>query len=161
MMEAIYKKFSVEHNLKLGTPHKFSIMRYQKEIDRVEEWCNANYTTLHLMTSDKGKVTQNFFAQVASQIRNVFEVANRDAEIWIKAIVSPMEAQVREHQIQLKRRLESIKRIHQATDTLDERVKELSHIREGLEAQIKALETAAYAVTSSLDEASVGQEKIA
>ena len=39
--------------------------------------------------------------------------------------MSPLETQVREYQIQLKRRLESVKRIHQATDTLEDRVEEL------------------------------------
>jgi hypothetical protein len=36
MMEAIYKKFSVEHGLKLGTPVGFSLLRYEKEIDRLD-----------------------------------------------------------------------------------------------------------------------------
>jgi hypothetical protein len=46
-----------------------------------------------------------------------------------------MESQVREHQVQLRRRLESIKRIHQASDTLDERLKELQHVRDGVDEQ--------------------------
>jgi len=36
--------------------------------------------------------------------------------------MAPMETQVREHQLQLRRRLESIKRIHKATDTLEDRI---------------------------------------
>jgi prefoldin subunit 5 len=36
-----------------------------------------------------------------------------------------METQVREHKIQLKRRLESVSRIHAATETLDERIAEI------------------------------------
>jgi hypothetical protein len=39
MMEAIYKKFAVEHGLKLGAPIGFSLMRYSKEIDRIDQWC--------------------------------------------------------------------------------------------------------------------------
>ena len=53
--------------------------------------------------------------------------------------MAPMEAQVREHQIQLKRRLESIKRIHQATDTLEDRIKELEHAENALVLQIRAI----------------------
>jgi len=152
MMEAIYKKFSVEHNLKLGTPVNFSLMRYQKEIDRIEQWCLANYSTLQLMISDKNKMTQKFFDQVASRVRGIFELANADAETWLKAIVAPMEGQVREHQIQLKRRLESIKRIHQATDALEERIKELNHVNSGLLAQIDALEEMRKEVRHTLDQ---------
>jgi hypothetical protein len=54
--------------------------------------------------------------------------------------MSPMESQVREHQVQLRRRLESIKRIHHASDTLEERVNELEQIRDGIREQERNLE---------------------
>ncbi len=147
MMEAIYKKFSVEHGLKLGTPTGFSLIRYQKAIGRLEQWCNEHLNTMvQLMTHGKAVVTQKFFEEVATQVRHAFEHANRDAESWLKAVMSPMETQVREHQIQLKRRLESIKRIHQATDTLEDRIGELNHVEIELVTQINAIEKAANAV---------------
>jgi hypothetical protein len=47
MMEAIYKKFAVEHGLKLGTPTaSFSLLRYEKELDRLEAWCNTHLNTM-------------------------------------------------------------------------------------------------------------------
>jgi hypothetical protein len=45
MMEAIYKKFAVEHGLKLGAPASFSLIRYQKEIERLEQWCDTHLNT--------------------------------------------------------------------------------------------------------------------
>lgn len=141
MMEAIYKKFSVEHGLKLGTPAAFSLLRYEKELDRLEGWCNTHLNTMRsLLTTDKKHLTQRFFEEVALQVRRAFERANKDAETWLRAIMAPMETQVREHQIQLRRRLESIKRIHQATDTLEERISELESIEQSLLQQIQALE---------------------
>jgi hypothetical protein len=141
MMEAIYRKFSVEHGLKLGTPVGFSLIRYQKEIARLEHWCDTHLNTaFQLITQDKGSVTHKFFEEVAIQVRRAFDHANRDAESWLKAVMAPMETQVREHQIQLKRRLESIKRIHQATDTLEDRINELLHVENNLVSQLVALE---------------------
>ena len=93
-----------------------------------------------LLTHEKKNVTQKFFEEVAMQVRRAFEHANRDAEIWLRAIMAPMETQVREHQIQLKRRLESIKRIHQATDTLEDRISELENVEKTLLQQIFGLE---------------------
>ena len=152
MMEAIYKKFSVEHGLKLGTPTHFSLIRYEKEVDRLEQWCDTHLNTMfQLMTHEKNKLTEKFFEEVTVQVRRAFERANRDAESWLKAIMAPMETQVREHQIQLKRRLESIKRIHQATDTLEERITELTHVETGLLSQIHALENIGQDVRSALD----------
>ena len=92
-----------------------------------------------LLTHEKSQLTQRFFEEVAVQVRKTFEHANRDAESWLKAIMAPMEIQIREHQIQLKRRLESIKRIHQATDTLEERIEELVHVENGLVSQMQTL----------------------
>ena len=141
MMEVIYKKFAVEHGLKLGTPIAFSLRRYEKEIDRLDQWCDTHINTMfQLLTHEKSQLTQRFFEEVAVQVRKTFEHANRDAESWLKAIMAPMEIQIREHQIQLKRRLESIKRIHQATDTLEDRIRELESVDKDLLQQIHALD---------------------
>ncbi len=141
MMEAVYKKFAVEHGLKLGSPTSFSLLRYEKELDRLQAWCNDHLNPMvSLLTHDKKNITQKFFEEVAVQVRRAFEHANRDAEVWLRAVMAPMETQVREHQIQLKRRLESIKRIHQATDTLEDRITELDSVEKNLLQQIDALE---------------------
>ncbi len=141
MMSAVYKKFSVEHGLKLGAPTSFSLTRYQKDLDRLEYWCDTHLNTmLQLLLQGQGKVTQKFFDEVAHQVKRSFERANRDTESWLKALMSPMDTQIREHQAQLKRRLDSIKRIHEATDTLEERIGELEHTESDLLAQIQSLE---------------------
>lgn len=151
MMAAVYKKFAVEHGLKLGTPTTFSLLRYEKELDRLQAWCDAHLNTVvTLLTTDKKHITQKFFEEVAVQVRRAFERANKDAEVWLRAIMAPMETQVREHQIQLKRRLESIKRIHQATDTLEDRISELESVEKNLLQQIQSLEEIAGRVRETL-----------
>ncbi|EXI92592.1 MAG: putative GTPase [Candidatus Accumulibacter sp. BA-94] len=140
MMEAIHKKFSVEHGLKLGTPVGFSLLRYEKEMDRLDDWCQRHVSSMfQLLLHEKSQLMQRFFEEVAVQVRKTFERANRDAESWLKAIMAPLEIQIREHQIHLKRRLESIKRIHQATDTLEQRIDELQHVEDKLFQQMKSL----------------------
>jgi hypothetical protein len=37
MMEAMYERFSTEHGMKLAAPAPFSLLRYEKEIDRLEK----------------------------------------------------------------------------------------------------------------------------
>lgn len=160
MMAAVYKKFAVEHGLKLGAPTTFSLLRYEKELDRLQAWCDSHLNTMvSLLTTDKKHITQKFFEEVAVQVRRAFEHANKDAEIWLRAIMAPMETQVREHQIQLKRRLESIKRIHQATDTLEDRIAELESVEKNLLQQIQALEEIAGRVREMLLPLDVVQEQ--
>ena len=136
MLEAVYKKFVVEHGLTLAAPMSFSLNRYLKEVDRLDHWCDTHLSsTKALLTHDKRRVTQKFFDEIAVQIRRAFERANRDTESWLKAVMAPLEIQVREHQIQLRRRLENIKRIHQATESLEERINELRQLERQLTGQ--------------------------
>jgi chromosome segregation ATPase len=60
-------------------------------------------------------------------------------EVWLKAVMSPLETQVREHHIQLRRRLDSVRRIHRASDELESRILELEQSREALETQRQGL----------------------
>ena len=69
-----------------------------------------------------------------------YEAANRDTESWLKAVIAPMESQMREHHVQLKRRVESIKRIYQATDTLEERIADLEQVELSIRQQLAELD---------------------
>ena len=157
MLETMYKRFSVEHGLKLTPPEGFSTLRYEKEIDRLEGAFNRQINTaLTLVTTEKHTLTQKFFETVAVQARRTFEVANRDVEQWLRAVMSPLETQVREYQIQLKRRLESVKRIHEATDTLENRVEELKQGEEAVLALIAELEALERGIADALGVSDAG-----
>lgn len=140
MLTQMYKRFSVQHGLQLGAPKPFPMLRYRKEADRLEAGFNSQLNTLiTIVTTEKGALTQKFFETIAVQVRRIFEIANRDIEHWLRTIMAPLETQVREHQLQLKRRLESVKRIHHATDTLEDRIAELSQMDAVLVAQLQEL----------------------
>ncbi|MBU3735403.1 MAG: GTPase [Methylobacterium sp.] len=140
MMDAMYQKFSQEHGLRQVTPPAFSTLRYQKELAKLERAYKEHFNTaLNMITNEKMNLTSKFFETLASRVINVYEVANRDTENWLKAIIAPMESQVREHQLQLRRRMESIKRIYKATGTLEDRVAELEGIDKSIHAQMNDL----------------------
>ena len=152
MLDAMYKRFTVEHGLKLAAPTAFSTLRYEKEIERLEAAFNSQFNTvLTIVTTEKHTLTQKFFETVAVEARRTFEVANRDAEQWLRAVMAPLETQVREYQLQLKRRLESVKRIHQATDTLEDRVRELQQAEELFVRQLGQLDGLARRIERALD----------
>lgn len=140
MMQAMYKKFGGEFGLRLAAPVQFSMLRYLKEIDRVEESFNKRFGAMSMITEYKKGIATRFFGVVASRIQVAFEVANRDAEAWLKAVMNPLESQIKERQQQLRRRLDSIKRIHDATDTLEDRVQELRDTEAQMMAQVIALD---------------------
>ncbi|HNV88710.1 MAG TPA: dynamin family protein [Methylotenera sp.] len=140
MMDVMYDKFSKEHGLRKSEPPAFSTLRYQKELAKLERAYKEQFnTTFNMIANEKMTLTTKFFETLASRVIHVYEVANRDVENWLKAVIAPMESQVREHQLQLRRRLESIKRIYKATDTLEDRILELENIEKSIRAQMMDL----------------------
>jgi Dynamin family len=150
LMEGVYKKFQAEHGLTNVKPKAFSVMKYSRELKRLEEKHMQMLSGMSLIMSEQKTVIRKFFDSAVGKVRAIYAMTNRDADNWLKTIMSPMESQVREHQIQLRRRLESIKRIHKASDTLEDRMKELEHVREGIREQEKALENLVEQITKIL-----------
>jgi Dynamin family len=152
MMRAMYARFAKEHGLEPFNPPAFSVLKYQKEVERLERAYNTHFNTLWNMVSKaKFALMKRFFETVASRVKHVYVVANRDLEAWLKAVMSPLETQVREHHLQLRRRLDSIKRIHQASGELEDRVVELEQQEAAIRMQIKGLEFQLAGVDSIVD----------
>ena len=137
---AMYKKFSAEFGMRLAPAAPYSMLRYLKELERVEESFKKRFGALSMITSYEKTLTRQFFSVIAARIQQAFVIANRDAEGWIKAIMNPLEAQVKERQQQLRRRLDSVKRIHLATDTLSARLSELSQAETAMMQQVLFLD---------------------
>ncbi|UCH52793.1 MAG: dynamin family protein [Pseudomonadota bacterium] len=150
MMEGVYRKFQEEYGLTNLRPGSFSVLRYIREIKRLQTKHDQFMSGLTLVFTEQKALTRRFFESTVAKIRAIYKMANRDADNWLKNIMAPMETQVREHQIQLRRRLESIKRIHQASDTVEDRIKELEQIRDGIRAQEQGLNDRVEAVMQLL-----------
>lgn len=140
MMNGVYRKFQEDHGLVKIKMSGFSVIRYLREIKRLESRHEQFMKGLSLVLTEQRALTKKFFESSVAKVRAIYRMANRDAEQWLKSIMAPMESQVREHQILLRRRLESIKRIHQASDTLENRIGELEQIRDDIRAQESSLE---------------------
>jgi hypothetical protein len=139
MMTVMYRKFSTEHGLALSTPMPFSLDKYRKEIAMIEGVYQKQFGTAVLMTTPQVVLMQKFFDSIASRVKQTFLLANRDVEAWLKVVMAPLEAQIREHKGQLKRRRQSIERIHVATDGLEEKVASLEKMQAELEVQRRTL----------------------
>jgi chromosome segregation ATPase len=139
-MRVMYARFAHENGLETYVPPQLSVLKYLKEIERMERAYNTHFNTLWNMVSKaKYPLMKQFFETIASRARHIYKVANRDVEAWLKAVMSPLETQVREHHMQLRRRLDSVRRIHRASDELESRILELEQSREALESQRQGL----------------------
>jgi hypothetical protein len=151
MMAAMYQKFSEEYGLAAINPPSHSLRKYRKEIARLERMFDERFNTVFkMLTLKQSSITARFFETLAKEVVQVFELANRETEAWLKALIAPMETQVREHKSQLKRRIESVSRIHTATGTLDERIQELEALSESAADHINDLARANQQIIAAL-----------
>ena len=140
MMTVMYRKFSTEHGLALSSPMPFSLDKYRNEIALIESIYHKQFGATTLMTAPKVVLMQKFFDSIASRVKQSFLQANRDVEAWLKVVMAPLEAQINEHKLQLKRRRQSIERIHVATESLEEKVASFEQLQAELEGQKKQLQ---------------------
>jgi len=152
MMEGMYRKLNQEHGINLVAIPPFSILRYRKELQRLKDTYERHFNNFYtFLTTEQYTLTSRFFETLASRVVQVFEILNRDVENWLKALMSPMEGQVREHQMQLRRRLESVKRIHKAVDTLEDRISELENMHMEVVRQVAELANLSRRVRKNLE----------
>ncbi len=139
MMGVMYRRFASEHGLALALPRPFSLQRYRDEIAGIEAVYLRQFGTTTLLTTSRVVLMEKFFDTIASRVRACFHAANDDAEVWLKAIMAPLEAQIRQHKEQLKHRLASIQRIHDATDSLEQKIAAFEASQQALAQQKRQL----------------------
>jgi hypothetical protein len=151
MMESMYRKFSTEHGLALAMPMTLSLNRYRDEIDAIEAIYQKQFGTATLLITSRGALLERFVDSIAARVKQSFRAANADVEAWLKVIMAPLEAQIRQHREQLRHRQSSIQRIHDATESLEQKIAAFEAAQHDLE-QVKArLGLLAGAVTRVLD----------
>ncbi|WEF32543.1 dynamin family protein [Pseudoduganella chitinolytica] len=151
MMEVMYRKFAGEHGLAITPPLPFSLAKYRSEVSEVEAIYQKQFGTATLLMTSRVVLIERFFDTIASQVKRCLKAANADAEGWLKHIMTPLEAQIRQHKDQLKHRQASIQRIHDATDSLEQKIEAFEAGQAALEQQKARLAELAAAIGHAVD----------
>ena len=150
--EAMVRSFAAEHGLTLSPPPSLTLARYREEIDAIEALYLKQFGTATLLMTSRATLMERFFDSIASRVRRVFRAANADVEAWLKVIMAPLETQIRQHKEQLRHRLASIQRIHDATDSLEQKIAAFEARQGELERQRRQVQDLGAAVCTALDE---------
>jgi predicted nucleic acid-binding Zn-ribbon protein len=152
VMEAMVRGFAAEHGLTMAPPMALSLGRYRDEIAAVEALYVKQFGTATLLMTSRSTLLERFFDSIVSSVRRTFRAANADVEAWLKVIMAPLETQIRQHKEQLRHRLSSIQRIHDATDSLEQKIAAFEASQGDLDAQRRQLLALNDAVVAALDE---------
>ena len=158
VVQAIYRKFHEEHGLPIGELKPYSIKKYRIELERLyeeaETFRNSPITTM----TEQHFVIKKFFISLVSHVRHLFMKANRETDAWLKGILIPLVKQVNENKQQLDQHLETLCKINESRDALDNKIRELEkrcnlleRERETLSRIIERLHTPLPAVSPATD----------
>ena len=152
LMDTMLRGFAAEHGLTMAPPMALSLSRYQEEIAAVEALYVKQFGTATLLMTSRSTLLERFFDSIVSSVRRSSRAANADVEAWLKVIMAPLETQIRQHKEQLRHRLSSIQRIHDATDSLEQKIAAFEASQGELEAQRRRLAALNDAVAAALDD---------
>jgi len=126
LSESITRDFEQDHGIANFRIRRLRLEKFKQEIIRLETKHRHLKDTKTLFFREQMSITNRFYESVCQASRKIFSRAQRDATNWNNNLMVPMETYVREHHTQLRRRLESVKRIHKASDTVEQRLQELN-----------------------------------
>lgn len=153
LSEGITRDFEHDHGIANFRVRRLRLEKFKQEITRLEAKHSSLKRTRTLFFREQMSITNRFYESVCTVSRKIFSRALRDATNWNNNLMVPMETYVREHHTQLRRRLESVKRIHKASDTVEQRLEELSTMQTRLLSQHDEFTTRQNVLMSLLIEA--------
>ncbi|MBI3570172.1 MAG: dynamin family protein [Gammaproteobacteria bacterium] len=135
LVQAIYGKFHSEHGLAKIKPVNFSLLPYRSQLQKLYEEAEAFRNSPMMIITEQHFVVQKFIVTLAGRAREIFSEGSAAARAWSKAIMAPILSQVREHKILMDQRLENLKKVHENSASLNDRIAELESSRQNLENQ--------------------------
>ena len=132
LSEGITRDFEHDHGIANFRVRRLRLERFKQEVSRLEAKHSNLKETKTLFFKEQMSITNRFYESVCTVSRKIFSRALTDATNWNNNLMVPMETYVREHHTQLRRRLESVKRIHKASDTVEQRLQELTTMQSQL-----------------------------
>lgn len=151
MMDAMHRRFAAEHGLSLALPQALSLTRHVDEIDAIETLFERQFGTATLLMTSRATLLERFFDSIASRVRRVYRAANADVEAWLKVANAPLETQIRQHRDNLRQRQATVQRIHDASDSLEQKIGAFEHGQAELESTRQRLAAIAAGVTTTLE----------
>ncbi len=136
LLQTIYREFHKQHGLTETKPKFFSMAKYRRDLERLYHEAEAYRKSPVTTMTEQSFVVKKFFISMVSHARNTFFQAHQEAEAWGKAAMAPLVSRIKEHKHQMEKRLESLRKINESRDTLQNRITELEQIARKLKTQL-------------------------
>jgi hypothetical protein len=136
MMKVMYQQFNDQFGMRLPAPANFTLKPKMEQIEQIMGLFNNQFGLLSLLTHEKWILTRKFFESIALELKKVYVAAVVETGTWLRSLLDPIESQLSAQQAQLKNRMTSVKRVLEASDSLEASIKTLGDDQAVLESQL-------------------------
>jgi hypothetical protein len=117
LVEAIYQRFIEEHDFHQPVPGRLTIESYALRLAWLEEKLDQRFGTfLRVLTSAKSGYTRKYFDVLAGSVLEIHQACYRDAALWLKGLMQPLEKEVRFRRDWLAQREDDLAKAAQSGD---------------------------------------------
>ncbi|RMD78368.1 MAG: hypothetical protein D6809_05965 [Gammaproteobacteria bacterium] len=124
-VQTIYRKFQEEHGLPPTEVPPLSLQEHRMHLERLYEEAEAFRNSPLTTMTEQHFVIKKFFISLVAHAREVFRRAHGEADEWLRRIGAPLVQQVAENKRLLDQHLETLCRINESRDQLEEKLREL------------------------------------
>ena len=125
MMRVMNVQFNTQFAMDLSAPIAPSLDQWKLRVTELEAIFNRQFGPISLLTNEKWALARKFFDSIALELKKVYAGAGRDADTWMTSVIAPIEGQLQFQQNQLRTRMDSVKRVLEASDHLELRILDL------------------------------------
>ncbi|MBL8358923.1 MAG: dynamin family protein [Rubrivivax sp.] len=125
MLQASVQRLNTEFAFSVVVPMPPSLQRYRVELQRIEEGFSRHLGLTRGWRMSSATYREQFRRMLLSRLRMVFENAAGEVELWCKAVLAPLDQQLRERRQAFTRRREALDRVSGAAGELEARIAEV------------------------------------
>lgn len=136
MVAAIYRRHSEENPLHgMDAPH-FDVRRYQRDLAHLRDKADRFRLQVKTLLTEQRSLTRRFFATLVQEVIGLHQRLRREASQWANDALMPLMQHTLEHKQLLESHMLRLKALAQETQSASQRVQQLGHYAEELEAQL-------------------------
>lgn len=125
LVDAAYRRFHEQHGFAELSPPALSLAAPLQSLhglaQQTTDFCND---PVNIMT-EKSFLIRKFYGGLVTAAEAIFEQAQAESEVWLRASLTPLMSQIRDYKSQIERRIETVKQIHDNIDNLELRIDDL------------------------------------
>ena len=147
LIDSIYRKFREDNDMPEIKFPELTLLGYLAELETLyqheEEFRHSTVTTM----TEQSLVVKKFFISLVSHVREVFVKASQETDRWLGNVMNPLVQQIEENKLLLEKRLETLCKINESSESLGEKRLELESYIHACHTQLGVLDNIAKALT--------------